>query len=84
MSMNTTQTVLAERQAQLMQRAGQLAYERLQLMKRVEEIDRMIAKVEGGQEMNAQAQKTVAAQIAVDEAIAKAKAVGPAEEAPNA
>ena len=74
---------LAQRQAQMRQRLGELAYERYQLMQRVEEIDRHIMTLEGAQEAGAQVQKDLQTQLAIDKAQAEA-AANTEEEAKNA
>ena len=70
---------LAQRQAQLKQRLGDLAYERYRLMERVEEIDRHIMALESAQEAGAQAQRDVQTQLQIDKAQAEAAAKEPKE-----
>ncbi|HUW08271.1 MAG TPA: hypothetical protein VM537_01005 [Anaerolineae bacterium] len=74
---------LAQRQAQMRQRLGELAYERYRLMQRVDEIDRHIMTLEGAQEAGAQVQKDLQTQLAIDKAQAEA-AANTDKEAPNA
>ena len=74
---------LAQRQAQMRQRLGDLAYERYRLMQRVEEIDRHIMALESAQEAGAQAQRDVQTQLQIDKAQAEAAAKEP-KEATNA
>ena len=74
---------LAQRQAQMKQRLGELAYERYRLMQRVDEIDRHIMTLEGAQEASAQVQKDLQTQLAINQAQAQA-AANTEEEAKNA
>ena len=74
---------LAQRQAQMRQRLGDLAYERYRLMQRVEEIDRHIMTLEGAQEAGTQGQRDLQTQLTIDKAQAEA-AANTEEEAKNA
>jgi hypothetical protein len=59
---------LQSRKDQYSVQIGKLAYERLQLLRRVDEIDKLIPQLEGAQTENAQALKDLATQEAIDKA----------------
>jgi hypothetical protein len=67
--------VVINRQSQYTVQIGKLAFERLQLMRRVDEIDTLIPQLEGAQTENTQSLKDIQTQEAID----KAKAVNPTE-----
>ena len=70
---------LAQRQTQMRQRLGDLAYERYRLMQRVDEIDHHIMTLEGAQEAGGQVQKDLQTQLTIDKAQAEAAANEPKE-----
>jgi hypothetical protein len=59
---------LQSRNDQYVVQIGKLAYERLQLLRRVDEIDKLIPQLEGAQTENTQALKDLATQEAIDKA----------------
>ncbi|MDD5081769.1 MAG: hypothetical protein PHU08_00205 [Dehalococcoidales bacterium] len=59
---------VSTRQSQYTVQIGKLAYERLQLMRRVDEIDKLISQLEGAQSENTQSLKDIQTQEAIDKA----------------
>ena len=67
---------LQNRTAALTQKLNELAYERLRMSRRIEEIDEAINQIEGAQVANAQVKKDLDTQAIID----AAKAAQPVEE----
>ena len=56
------------RQSQYAVQMGRLAYERLQLLRRMEEIDKLLSQLEGAQAENGQTLKDISTQEAINKA----------------
>jgi len=74
---------LKQRVEQFKRMLGDLAYERLQLVRRIEAIDKDIASLEGAQQANNLTQKDLNTEAAIATAQAEA-AANTDKEAPNA
>ena len=59
---------VSTRQSKYAVQMGKLAYERLQLLRRMEEIDKLLSQLEGAQAENVQTLKDINAQEAIDKA----------------
>ncbi len=77
--METTSKGQAERQAQLNQQIGNLAFERLTHIRRIEEIDAQLAVIEGMLRENEKTRR----ELLVDAQLAAAKAKTETKEEPN-
>ena len=59
---------VSTRQSKYAVQMGKLAYERLQLLRRMEEIDKLLSQLEGAQAENVQTLKDINTQEAIDKA----------------
>jgi hypothetical protein len=78
--MDVTSKGLATRQAQIKQRLGALAYDRLTLTRRIDEIDKVVAALESMHEANETAQRDVQTDAAIGAAQADKAGAIPTKE----